>query len=154
MVSAEVTDTATGMDCKVVSRFVAVTITTSVSCSAAAAGAVWACATPAKPRPAKQMDESSAIRLILEVLFERMCVSPKKFFWSKPSKTGDWPLLSEDEYISVCYIVRLLAFNLQHAGSVFPPLDCKPSRVLPERRKNPGNFIQDASDLGCFRLKS
>jgi hypothetical protein len=62
--------------------------------------------------------------------------------------------MSEDEYISVFYIVRLLAFNLQHAESVFPPLDCKPSRVLPERRKNPGNFIQDASDLGCFRLKS
>ena len=87
IVSAEVTDTATGMDCKVVSRFVAVTMTTSVSWSGAAAtGAVWACATPAKPRPAKQMDESSAIRLVLEVLFERMCVSPKEFFWSKPKQ--------------------------------------------------------------------
>jgi len=61
------------------------------------------------------MDESSAIRLILEVLFERMCVSPKEFFGPNPSKTRDWPLLSEDEYILVCYIVRLLAFNLQHA---------------------------------------
>jgi hypothetical protein len=98
------------------------------------------------------MDESSAIRLILEVLFERMCVSPKEFFWSKPSKTGYWPLLSEDEDILVCYIVRLLAFNLQHARSVFQALDCKASKVLPERRKSAGNFAQNANELGCFRL--
>jgi hypothetical protein len=59
-------------------------MTTSVSWAGSAAGAVCACATLAKPMPAKQMEESSAIRLILEVVFERMCVSPKEFFWSKP----------------------------------------------------------------------
>ncbi|OYU75060.1 MAG: hypothetical protein CFE32_15705 [Alphaproteobacteria bacterium PA3] len=78
----------------------------------------------------------------------------KNFFGPNPSRTGVWPLLSEDEDISVCYIVRLLAFNLQHARRVFQALDCMASKVLPERRKSAGNFVQDANDLGCFRLKS
>jgi hypothetical protein len=74
----------------------------------------------------------------------------KNFFGPNPSKTGNWPLVSEDCDISVCYIVRLLAFNLQHTQSVFQALDCKASEVLPERRKNRGVFSQYANDLGCF----
>jgi hypothetical protein len=96
------------------------------------------------------MDESSASLVNLEVVFERMCVSPKEFFGPNPSKTGDWPFLSEDDNILVSYIVRLLAFNLQHAHRVFKALDCKASKVLPERRKTRGDFTPYANDLGHF----
>jgi hypothetical protein len=94
------------------------------------------------------MDESSASLVNLEVVFERMCVSPKEFFGPNPSRTGDWPLLSKDNDILVWNIVRLLAFNLQHAHRVFWALDCKASKVLPERRKSQSVYSRYANNLG------